>query len=220
MILDLIFINSCFITFILLYSTYFDLKLRKISNRFFIISLFISCLFNFLNLIHNISFSLGDLAIKIFLIFLSLVISVYLFSIRILGGSDGKLIMILFLSKPSFSSLLAFMILFYFFFTFIYVGLFLMKFLVNGCIKYRFSFDIYFNTTIPLSTLKKKFIKSYYIFQDISKLGDIKEDKYRLCEGGLFYNIKTLKLQILVQFRPPLTLIISLSYILSFLMIG
>ncbi|MHA1678486.1 MAG: hypothetical protein ACTSW3_06870 [Promethearchaeota archaeon] len=95
-----------------------------------------------------------------------------------------------------------------------------MKYLVNGCIKYRLSFDIYFNTTFPLSTLKKKFIKSYYIFQDISKLCDIKEDKYQLCEGGLFYNIKTLKLQILAQYRPPLTLIISLSYLVSFFMIG
>lgn len=220
MILDLIFLNNCFITFILLYYTYCDLKLRRISNRFFIISIIISGLFNFLNLIYNISFSLRELAIKGFLIFLSLIISVYLFSIRILGGSDGKLIMILFFSKPIFNSLLSFMIIFYFFFTFIYVGLILMKFLVNGCIKYRFSFDIYFNTTFPLSNLKKKFIKSYYIFQDISKLCDIKEDKYQLCEGGFFYNIKSLKLQILAQYRPPLTLIISLSYIVSFLMIG
>ncbi|MHA1190724.1 MAG: prepilin peptidase [Promethearchaeota archaeon] len=220
MIIDLIFLNNCFIAFILLYYTYCDLKLRRISNRFFIISIISSSLFNFLNLIYNISFSLGDLVIKGFLIFLSLIVSVYLFSIRIIGGSDGKLIMILFFSKPIFNSLLTFMIIFYFFFTLIYIGLILMKFLVNGCIKYRFSFDLYFNTTFPQSTLKKKFIKSYYIFQDFSKLCDIKEDKYQLCEGGLFYNSKTLKLQILAQYRPPLTLIISLSYIVSFLMIG
>jgi len=220
MILDLAFLNNCFITFIILYYTYFDLKIRKISNRFFIISLFFCFLFIFLNLIYNNSFSLGDLAIMIFLIFLSLLISVYLFTIRILGGSDGKLIMILFLSKPIFNSFITFIFFFYFIFTFIYVGLILMKFLINGCIKYRFSFDIYFNTTIPLSGFRKKFIKSYYIFQDISKLGDIKEDKHRLCEGGIFYNVKTLKLQILVQYRPPLTLLISLSYIVSFLMFG
>ncbi|MBY9002903.1 MAG: prepilin peptidase [Candidatus Lokiarchaeota archaeon] len=213
-------VSNCFIAFILLYYTYYDLKLRRISNRFFIINIFIGVLFNFLNLFYNINFSMGDLAIKVFLIFLSLLISVYLFSIKIIGGSDGKLIIILFFSKILFNSLLSFIIVFYFFFTFFYIGLILMTFLVNGCIKYRFSFEIYFNTTFPLSTLKQIFIKSYYIFQDLSKLSEIKEDKYQLYNGGLFFNTKTLKLQILAQYRPPITLIIFLSYIVSFLMIG
>jgi Flp pilus assembly protein protease CpaA len=219
MILDLKILNTCFIMIILLYYTYYDIKLRRISNRFFIICIFISVLFNFLDLIYNLNFSVGNLVGKFFFVLLSLVISVYLFSIRILGGADGKLIIILFFSAPIYNFFLTFVIYFYSFFTFIYIGLILVKFMISGCIKYRFSFDIYFNTTFPISTLKKKFIKSYYIFQDWSKLCDIKEEKYQLCNGGLFFNEKTLKLQILVQYRPPLTLIISLSYILSFLMI-
>jgi len=206
--------------FVLFYYMYYDLKIRRISNKFFIICIFIGALFNFLNLTVNLNFSMGDLVIKVFLSFLSLIISVYLFSIRILGGSDGKLIIILFFSKPIFNYHLNFIIIFYFFFIFIYIGLIFMKFLINGCIKYRFSFDLFFNTTFPLSPLKRRFIKSYYIFQDLSKLCDIKEDKYQLCNGGLFFNIKTLKLQILAQYRPPLTLIITLSYIFSSLMVG
>lgn len=220
MILYLFILNNCFIIFVLLYYIYYDLKLRRISNKTFIINLFIAGLFNLLNLFYNLSFSLEYLVLKLFLMFTSFIISFYLFSIRILGGSDSKLILILFFSKPIFNSFLSFMIFFYFIFISSYIGIVFVKFLINGFLKFRFSFDIYFNTTFPLKTLNKNFIKSYYFFQDLSKLYDIKDDKYRICNGGIIYNNKTSKLQILAQYRPPLTIIIAISYIVSFLMIG
>ena len=52
----------------------------------------------------------------------------------------------------------------------------------------------------------------FYKFINYSELSDLRREKYQIKFYLLIYNNRIKKIQILSQFRPPLILIIAISY--------
>lgn len=65
------------------------------------------------------------------------------------------------------------------------------------------------------SVFKKIYIKSAYNFLNYTNLSEYKEEKLRLKSNLLIFNIKRSKFQILVQYRPPLILLVVLAYLIA-----
>ena len=84
----------------LIYSFYLDLKYRLISNhllkKFFIVGIIFSCLeAYYLNKNLFLIFIL-----KIFIILLVFLLTFILFALKIIGGADGKIIILIFIILP------------------------------------------------------------------------------------------------------------------------
>lgn len=65
------------------------------------------------------------------------------------------------------------------------------------------------------SGFKKIYIKSAYKFLNYTNLSEYKEEKLLLKSNLLIFNIRRSKFQILVQYRPPLILLIALTYLIA-----
>jgi len=100
MISEIIYIEICCITIIFLVSLYSDLKYRIIPNKiiksFFILGLFINCI-EFLLVYDNI---ISIFILKIAYLCLIFLVSLLLFSLKIIGGADGKLMILIFMFHP------------------------------------------------------------------------------------------------------------------------
>lgn len=139
-----------------------------------------------------------------------------LFHLKIFGGSDGKLVILIFLCHPI--SLLNFFALFVFYLVFIlfFCAFFVLnslfhKTLRSSCLDFLFP-RLNFNFSI----LQKIYLKLFYKFFNFSELRNYKEEKYVIKSLNLIFNEKNNKLQILCQFRPPLIPIIIISYYISY----
>lgn len=215
----IILIDLSFITIILLISLYLDIKFRKISNKFLKI-LFFCCLF--LNII-EFSFFYNDilliLILKALIFLLIFLISLLLFSLKIIGGSDGKLILLIFSIHPIKYLNYNFVLFFFLFFSLFFFILFFFNLIINSVKKNSYSFQIFFNSHFKISILKKLFIKLFYKFLNLSKLKDFNGDKIFIDTLFIIYNNQKRELQILTLYRPPLILICIISYYFIFLLI-
>lgn len=79
--------------------------------------------------------------------------------------------------------------------------------------KVNDSFITFFNLNSEISYLKRFYIKSGYTFLRYSKLKSFKEDKIVLKSIFLIFNFKNRSIDMLVQVRLPLIIIIILSYV-------
>jgi hypothetical protein len=79
-----------------------------------------------------------------------------------------------------------------------------------------YSFILFFNLNFKLSIFKKVYFKSFYRFLNYSDLCNYIERKYLIKSINLTYNFKKNKFQILCQIRPPLIVLIILSYYIIF----
>ena len=219
MISSIFILNFCYILIIFFFFLYFDLKSRKISKSFFIIFFILSIFINYLEflLFHRNVYKLVFLRSFFFTITFS--ISFLLFTIKIIGGSDGKLLILIFLNQPI--NFLNFHFIFLFFLTFslLFILIFMINYTINNIFKVRYSFVIFFNLNYNYSYIEKFFIKIFYNFINFSKLVNFNQDLNELKSLELIYNYLTYRIQILTQYRPPLIGIIIISYYLTFLII-
>lgn len=148
-----------------------------------------------------------------FFFFLTFLTSLLLFNIKIIGGSDGKLIILIFLTHPIKYLSINIITSFYLFFSFIIILKFIFNYFLNRIIKDNCSFITFFSFISRFSRFQKLFIMSFYKFLDYSKLTISKEDKYIYRSLFLVYNYKKAKFQILVQIRSPLIVLIILAYL-------
>jgi Flp pilus assembly protein protease CpaA len=195
------------------------LKHRKISNETFMYFLLILLILNtFEFIIYTNDFFLF-LSIKSLIFIFMFSSSFLLFYLKIFGGSDGKLVIIIFLCHPI--SLLSFPALFGFYLVFalLFCAYFIISFLINRTLRsYSIGF-LFPEGNSKFSTSQKIYINMIYRFINYSKLSNYKEQKYMIKSLYLVLNGKKDKFQILCQSRPPLTVIIIISYYILYYLI-
>lgn len=208
------YLKILFLIIILSICLYKDIKFRKISKRFFknsfILIIFVIILDCFLSSPHFVEL----LLYKLLYFFLSSTISIILYSVKIIGGSDGKLFILIFLSHPlNFLSLSYIISFFFFFFTFVLEYNIIIT-LRNVLGKSRDLFLFFFINYSKTTKIKKFYFITSYIFINFSKLECLNPDKYHIDKLFIIYNEKSKNLQLLAQYRPPLVIFCMLSYLL------
>ena len=203
---------------ILIYCLSRDIKYRKISNKFIIGFLLTSSLIVFteyLGIYDNlIIFTLT----KISFLFFAFLFSLTLYCFKIIGGADGKLLIILAFLYPTHSFNFQWIFSFFSVFLTLYVLLMLVNFLLNNGLSGNNSYDMLHGLEEKLSISHKIFIILFYKFLDFSQINSYTDEKFILKSLNLFFNEKKEKFQILTQFRPPLAILILFTnnYILLY----
>ncbi|MFX1260424.1 MAG: prepilin peptidase [Promethearchaeota archaeon] len=216
----ILIIDFIFITIILFFSLYFDLKFRKISNKYLKLFFLIGLFLNFLELLVFFNDLLLILFLKILYLFIIVSISLLLFSLKIIGGGDGKVIILIFLVHPIKYLNFFFIISFFLLFSLLFFILFFINFIFNKIVKNSCSFDILFNFYGKVSIFKILFLKMFYRFNNLSEIKNCKGNKNKVKCLSIFYNSSKNKFQYLTQYRPPLVLICIFSYYTIFFIIG
>lgn len=152
---------------------------------------------------------------------ITLCFSLILFSLKVIGGGDGKLIIIIFFVHPTKYLKISYIFLFFLILSLLFLVFFFTNYLSNSFTKISYSFDIFFNLGFKISILKKLFIRMFYHFFSFSKIINYREVKKSLRGQFIIYNSKTGSLQFLAQYKFPFVLICILSYyFLYFLKVG
>jgi len=206
------FISLIFINIIIYYCLYFDIKYRIIPNKFFFFIFIISL---FLNLINMICFykKIGFILVtRIFSLIQAFLFSFFLFCIKIIGGSDGKLVIFIFTTEPLYNFHFSHGYTYFSIFCALYLASFIINYGFNCKARYIESFNLFYDICWNNSYLKKAFFKSSYKFINFSELRKLESEKFELKSIFLFYNTKLAEFHILVQIRKPITLICIGSY--------
>jgi Flp pilus assembly protein protease CpaA len=219
MIIIFDFVIFTYLNFVFFYYIYHDLKRRKVPNKAFTFTFISSLVLLIPDLILMINNIFMIIIMKIIDFNLVLMLSYFLFYLKIIGGGDGKAILLVFLLNSPI--LLNFFNIFYFF------SIFLIYYLIIVITKYIFNhlknqikmYKFYFTITKKDSRLERFIIFSYYKFLDIAKLEKYLGTKCVLRDNSLFYNDKSEKLQAFTQFRPPLLFLIYFVYLSYFFII-
>jgi Flp pilus assembly protein protease CpaA len=217
MIVVYLTISFIFLNVIFPIILFLDLKYRRIPLKFFnlcfLITVFSNIIEYYFSNIHILSFIYGKILIGLFVCFLSLV----LFSLKIIGGGDGKLIILIFLIHPLLFLDFNLILTYFLIFSLLFVIFFLIKLIDNNKIKNRFSFFLFFNSCSEFSYVKKSFIKSFYKFLNFSDLDEYVTDNFVLKSSFLIYNAESNKFQILSQNRPPLMILVIIAYYIFYI---
>jgi Flp pilus assembly protein protease CpaA len=195
---------------------YLDIKFRRIPHWGFIFSYIIGITLNFFEFLIFFEKITLIIFLKIFLLIFVFSLSFILFVLKIIGGSDGKLFIFIFFVHPILLLNMTFIFSFFLFFSLFFILYFMVNLIFNSIFGDNFSFNLFFNLNIKLSTFKKAYFKSFYRFFNYSDLYDYIERKYYIKSLNLLYNFKKKKFQILCQIRPPLIVLIILSYYIIF----
>ncbi len=134
--------------------------------------------------------------------------------LKIIGGSDGKLIILIFFIHPLQFLSLFFVMSFFLWFSILIFLVFVQNFIINSFYKNHCSFSMFLNIISKSSGFKKVYIKCAYKFLNYSDLSEYKEEKFLLKSILLIFNDSKSKFQVLVQYRPPLILLIVLTYLI------
>ena len=205
---------------IFLFSLYCDIKSRKITNERFKDLFLFSFLLNFIEIFFFRDVFLF-IVLKIFYFFLVSTISLTLFSLSIIGGSDGKLFILIFSIYPVKSLSLSFVLIFFLLFSLFFIVLFLLNYVHNVIGENKYSFEILFNVYLNATNFKRVFIKTFYSFLNYIDLKKNEGNKYKIISFYLIYNISSKKFQTLAHYRAPLVIICIFSYYFTcFLIIG
>lgn len=104
---------------------------------------------------------------------------------------------------------------FFLWFSLFFIILFLQNFILNSLFKNNIVFISFFDLYSKFSVFKRLYIKSFFKFLNYSKLSDYKEEKMFLKSLLLVFNNREKKFQVLIQYRPPLILLIIFTYFIS-----
>jgi len=205
---------------IIIFSLYSDIKYRKITNERFK-ELFLFCFFlNFLEFFYSQDVVIL-ITLKIFYFFLITIISLILFSFRIIGGSDGKLFILIFLIHPGNFLSFSFIMMFFLLFSLFFILIFALNYINNVIGVNRYSFEILFVYYLNTTVFKQVFINAFFIFLNFKEIKEKKQNRYQIIPCYLMYNNINNKFQILAHYRPPLVIVCLFSYYFTyFLIIG
>lgn len=203
-LLYLLFFLAIYIPFSLL-----DLTKRKISNGHWKWCFFLGgCIF-ITKLVIIPQHTTSWLLIQILYLFILFLLLIYLFSIKIIGGSDGKFVFFIFLTAPAKYFNIYYISLFFLFFSILIVFNAFVKILLNLSSKKR-ELLCYFNTE-KLTLLNKYYIRSFYTLLDL-KMRSYSHN-YTLRSNYMIFNYYKEKLQFIVQIKLPLIIHIGFSYL-------
>ncbi len=204
------------IFFIFIIFIYNDLKFRKIPNRILKYGIIIGILINYIEFINN-SKLLVLLLIKIYFIIVIFGFSLLLYLCNIVGGGDGKGIILIFSIKSVSTLNNSIIILFFLYFTFFYISYNFINFLINHSSNSKEIFNQFY-LLYSITTKRKKILyKSAYIFYPLSDLNYLKKCNYIIKTTSIIYDYNRYKLMILIQFRFPIFLFFLFSYYLLYI---
>jgi len=193
---------------VLIYCMYRDIKFRKIPNKVIIGFLLIGSFLAFsedLDIYNNI---LIFIITKVFFLFFAFIFSFVLFCLKIMGGTDGKLLIMLTFFYPIYRFNFQWLFSFFFIFLFLYLILGVVNYLFNNFLSNNNSYDMIYSLKENISFIHKVFITTFYKFLDFSHVNNYTNEKFVLKSLNLFFNKKKGKFQILTQYRPPLVILI------------
>ncbi|MHA2398912.1 MAG: prepilin peptidase, partial [Promethearchaeota archaeon] len=173
-------INLCSISLIFLISVYLDLKIRKIPKRFFIGYFILSVILNIFEYLLYFNSFVIFILIKVFIVAIVFFLSFILFSLKIFGGSDGKLAILIFIIHPIRFLNISSIFLFYSMFSLLFILFFTFNYIFNIILHDKHSFTLFFNTNFEISIFKRGFFKYYHKFYDYSDLSHYSERKYQI----------------------------------------
>ncbi|MFX0071853.1 MAG: prepilin peptidase [Candidatus Hermodarchaeota archaeon] len=215
----IVFINFSSIYLILIIAVYLDIKFRKLSNKYlkplFIYSLFI----NFIEFIFNYEIFIMFITIKLILLLIVFLITFWLFILRIIGGGDAKLILIVFLIHPSNYINLYRVLLFFLLFSLSFLAYMIIKIIYNGVKNKNYTFQILFNFYIKISNVKRIYIKVFYKSYTLTELRNVNPDKVNLSNFFMIYDYNKRQFQIIIHYRIPLIINLVVSYLILSLLI-
>ena len=192
---------------------YQDIKYRKISNKILISFFLVGSIITFtedFDVYNNLFYFV---LIKVIFFIIIFLFSFILFCLKLIGGSDGKLLIMLVFFYP----IEKFNLQWIFSFFFVFLSLFLLFVLVNYKITNVLSrnnlYDMIYGLKENLTYLHKIFIVLFFKFLDFSAISKYTNEKFVVKSLNLFYNEKKEKFQILTQFRPPLVILIFFTNI-------
>ena len=149
---------------------------------------------------------------KSLIVLLAFIFSFSLFCLKMLGGSDGKLIIFLFFAFP----ILDFNFrLFFSFFSYLIILFLLLvscNYLFNSILTISHPYNMLFALNEKISYPRGAFLKLFYRFLDFSQIIKYSNTKLQMRSLMLFYNEEREKFQFLAQIRPPIAVLIFLSY--------
>jgi len=193
---------------VLIYCMYRDIKFRKIPNKAIIGFLLIGSLLAFTEDLDIYNDILIFIITKVFFLFFAFIFSFVLFCLKIIGGSDGKLLIMLTFFYPIYRFNFQWLFSFFFVFLFLYLILGVVNYLFNNFLSNNNSYDMIYSLEENVSFLHKVFIITFYKFLDFSQINRYTNEKFVLKSLNLFYNKNKGKFQILTQYRPPLVILI------------
>ncbi len=141
-----------------------------------------------------------------------------LFNLKVIGGSDAKLTILIFLVHSIKHLNIYFISNFFLLFSVFFILVFVVNFILNNNFKNNCSFTILFNSNLESSFFFKFYTKFFCNFSNILKLKGIKDEKYQIKSYFLVFNYRKESIQILIQFRPPLIILIIFAYFFCYLL--
>ena len=193
---------------VLIYCMYRDIKFRKIPNKAIIGFLLIGSLLVFTEDLDIYNDILIFIITKVFFLFFAFIFSFVLFCLKIIGGCDGKLLIMLTFFYPIYRFNFQWLFSFFFVFLFLYLILGVVNYLFNNFLSNNNSYDMIYSLEENFSFLHRVFIITFYKFLDFSQINRYTNEKFVLKSLNLFYNKNKGKFQILTQYRPPLVILI------------
>lgn len=200
------------INFIMAYCLIIDINYRKIPNSFFLYLNLIVIPVIVIDLFLHSYLIPFFLIVKLLIFGLTFLITLIMYNLRMIGGADSKLIIVLFLIIPvkffTFSLIFKFII-WFFLFQLLYIA---KNFFKNTFFRNKRSFIQYFITNNIFSKFKRIYFSSFYKFSNYSELVSVNNLKLIIINPNLYFNFKNNKFQILTQSRPSLTFLIVIIY--------
>ncbi len=205
-----VFFLKIFLNLILTICAYFDLKYRKIPNQLFKIFFSLS---GFLCVITTFSTKdiIYSLALRVIFILLAFSVAILLYFLKIIGGGDGKLLILIYILLPTEDLIIKYFIWFFFNFYIIFFILCFINLLKNMFGNY-YSFDFLFSFYIKGSKINNLYYLLFYRFLDISELDKYNNVKTQIKSSTIIFNNSNKKLQIITQLRSPLIIVCALSF--------
>ena len=213
----MILIKFLYLNFILILSIILDLKYRKISNKYILVYFIIGVL---LNLIETQYYNYEIVSILLFRISFSILaffFCIILFTLKIIGGSDGKIMIIMIYTMP-----IKFLGYYDFFLFFLGLCLLFIAYLIIRIELVRLVrkeiFEIFLKLHLRSSITERFFILSSFLFLNWTKLPKLNFSKYKIKSKFIIFDFFSGKLKFTVQYRPPLTILLLITFYLVFVL--
>ncbi|MHA1677778.1 MAG: prepilin peptidase [Promethearchaeota archaeon] len=216
MILSLNCFPEIYILILFLVFIYDDIKFRRISNRFIILNLFIGIFLNNIVMLSNKNNWIYIVLIRIYFLSLISIILFLLYSIKIIGGGDGKAIFVIFLNKPL-SGLHGFYFVNFFLFFFMFLLVYLsLNIITNHFSNSKWVFKQYFLINNIKSIHHKIHYKSNYRFYPLVQFKTLNKKGRVIKPKSILFNQRRNQLEIMIQYRFALMILFFLSYYFCF----
>lgn len=197
---------------VLFYCTYRDIRFRIIRNEVLLGFFLIGCFLIFIEFLHFYNNIINFIIVKIWVLFSAFFLSFILFCLKIIGGSDGKLLTMLFLFNPIYYLNFQWLLLFFSILLLLYLLMGVISYLVTHNLTNLNVYEMLFSENEDFSKIQKIFIEIFYKFIDFSQLNKSTGEKYLLKSLILFFNKKTENFKFLTQYRPPIVILIFFVY--------